>query len=70
MKNMLMRLRQQHAWQELTTLIILGLAVPISLAQITALKISWQVLISMCCWMVALIYGTQFLGYLGTGNLR
>ena len=69
MKNLLHWLRQKHAWQKLVTLLVLGLAVHLILPQITALKISWNVLTSMRYWAVALAIAAQFLSYLGNGSL-
>jgi uncharacterized membrane protein YbhN (UPF0104 family) len=69
MKNMVKWLHAQRAGQKLATLILLGLAVHLVLPQITALKNSWQVLVSMRYWAVGLAFLAQFLSYLGNGYL-
>lgn len=69
MKNIFGWLTQNHAWQKIGYLSVLGIALYLILPQITALENSWQVLKSMALWAVVLAFVSQFLSYLGSGFL-
>ena len=69
MKNIFEWLTQNHAWQKIGYLTVLGIALYLILPQITALENSWQVLKSMGLWAVGLAFFAQILSYLGSGFL-
>ncbi len=69
MKNIFGWLTQNHAWQKIGYLVVLGIALYLILPQITALENSWQVLKSMSLWAVLLAFIAQVLSYLGSGFL-
>jgi len=50
LKNIFEWLTQNHAWQKIGYLTVLGIALYLILPQITALENSWQVLKSMGLW--------------------
>jgi len=69
LKNIFEWLTQNHAWQKIGYLTVLGIALYLILPQITALENSWQVLKSMGLWAVGLAFFAQILSYLGSGFL-
>jgi uncharacterized protein (TIRG00374 family) len=69
LKNIFVWLTQNHAWQKIGYLAVLGIALYLILPQITALENSWQVLKSMSLWAVGLAFIAQILSYLGSGYL-
>jgi len=69
LKNIFRWLTQNHAWQKIGYLVVLGIALYLILPQITALQNSWQMLTSMALWAVGLAFIAQVLSYLGSGFL-
>ncbi|MFZ2097338.1 MAG: YbhN family protein [Anaerolineales bacterium] len=69
MKKIFAWLTQNHAWQKIGMLVVLGIAVHLILPQITALQNSWQVLTSMILWAVGLAFLAQIFSYLGSGYM-
>jgi glycosyltransferase 2 family protein len=69
LKNIFSWLTQNHAWQKIGYLAVLGIALYLILPQITALENSLQVLKSMSWWAVGLAFISQIASYLGSGFL-
>jgi glycosyltransferase 2 family protein len=69
LKNLFRWLTQNHAWQKIGYLVVIGVALYLILPQITVLENSWQVLKSMSLWAVGLAFIAQVLSYLGSGYM-
>jgi glycosyltransferase 2 family protein len=69
LKNIFGWLTQNHAWQKIGYLAVLGMALYLILPQITALENSLQVLKTMSWWAVGLSFISQIASYLGSGFL-
>jgi glycosyltransferase 2 family protein len=69
LKNIFGWLTQNHAWQKIGYLAVLGIALYFILPQINTLENSLQVLKSMSWWAVGLAFISQVASYLGSGFL-